>query len=40
MSNFNTTFKLIMMLAIAVGSLLLYFLYMIIFTPNGVLSML
>jgi len=40
MNNFNTTFKLIMILAVAVGSLLLYFLYLILFTPNGVLGVL
>lgn len=39
MDNLGSSFKLIIILAIGVGMLLLYFLYLILFTPNGVLRL-
>lgn len=37
--NNNYPFKIALMLAIAVGSLLLYFLYLILFTPSSVVTL-
>lgn len=36
MGEWGSAFKLIILLAIAVGMVLLYFVYLILFSPNGV----
>lgn len=38
MFNSNSSFKLVMILAIMVGSFLLYIIYLILFTPNGLVG--
>jgi hypothetical protein len=37
-NNFNSGFKLIIILSIAVGSVILFFFYQIIFAPGGIIG--
>lgn len=38
MGNLNSTYKLIILMAIALGSFLLYIIYLVLFTPNGLVG--